>query len=962
MGALILLLLVTTRRMNQNQAAATAAAAAHTSTADATDPFLQQLSEDAFVVSLEETRRQSAIAADAPPKQALSIALLPPAPVSAEIQAKKGAKVQQLQEQLNNEQKRHAELLADIDAVKARLQDQTADSSDSALQMQELSQLKAQYAELDQQLQARRVELAELSEELDRDSESVEDAESLLKARESALLSLRKLVQEIPEEGVTGTDQTVVEFTNATGTHRSPILLDVAEAGFTFLPSQVRITEQDMEGFPGNDNPLLAGVLALHEHRHAQSATIKPYVLLLVRPDGSMPFYAAQRTLTDAGIHFGYELLEQDRKISAGSLQQSESAVLRQSILAALNRRETLYRGLIAEVDQLKETLAARKAAQVGERAIQMTPDGRLLMPDEQGSNSEALFAAQNEGQFYAGGQAPPPGSLTRRSLAPEPQLPETASPEAGSSVSAIQPKSIDDASPFESELSEADDSAAVIAEAFAKPSETGLPVPERNDFGNFNAMSDEPSATMHAESAATENPSGSTPFSIAQMPTDETSAADLNQLRNALRTSPDLYGNFGVPTQQSGSPVATAPPAMSVDGLPSQTNDSETEYPREPTGWSDSGTAPANLTTRTASPAQEFSAAQQPLSADVVLNPQSSGNPGGNGSGSSDGSGVSPSTDSESFLQKFMQRVEEVKGQRAPDPMLVQLLKRGWEQSSRDTDSSKAAASAGSRSPMEEATDRSAEPYPEATAAPAENAFDWAQLEDRLQARKLSSEQQPQQQQSLSPAWDTDPKTAEALPKSLSASEGHASGRPASSARFPDDTRFPSATDTQQPATATVSLSSQSQPAVAEPAGTQQVYYVIRVFVEPERLTIGDYEAVDTAGWDADQRLAMTLEVVSATMDEVWGSVRKDALPAVRFLVAPGAEAFQTALSQQLATVQIPTRGISKLSAEMTADRFFSDEPLPGQTSAPISQPTQTVQPSRSAATGSGQVSKGSL
>ena len=114
-------------------------------------------------------------------------------------------------------------------------------------------------------------------------------------------MALREQIQsaEAQAAAVSGV-QTLVEFSNSTGTTRTPIVIDVSAAGFEFLPNSVRVTMADMEKFPVRDNPLLSGILAVHQHRSGRSLTAEPYVLLLVRPGGSLPFYGAQRILTGA--------------------------------------------------------------------------------------------------------------------------------------------------------------------------------------------------------------------------------------------------------------------------------------------------------------------------------------------------------------------------------------------------------------------------------------------------------------------------------------------------------------------------------------------------------------------------------------------------------------------------------------------------------------------------------------
>lgn len=153
-------------------------------------------------------------------------------------------------------------------------------------------------------------------DELTRAEDAVKEAELLLFEKQSAIVALREQIQsaEAQAAAVSGV-RTLVEFSNSTGTTRTPIVIDVSAGGFEFLPNAIRVTMADMEKFPVRDNPLLSAILAIHQHRSGRSLTAEPYVLLLVRPGGSLPFYGAQRILTEAKIHYGYELLTAERKV-----------------------------------------------------------------------------------------------------------------------------------------------------------------------------------------------------------------------------------------------------------------------------------------------------------------------------------------------------------------------------------------------------------------------------------------------------------------------------------------------------------------------------------------------------------------------------------------------------------------------------------------------------------------------
>jgi hypothetical protein len=202
----------------------------------------------------------------------------------------------------------------------------------------------------------------------------------------------------------------LLEFSNPTGTERTPIVVDVSGKGFEIYPNGIQITQADMEGFPVRDNPFLAAILTIHQHRSKGSVTGAPYVLLLVRPDGALPFYGAQRILMESNIHYGYELLDAKDSVVSGAPDTNEVPLVKKSIDEALRRRENLYAKLMAIAQQKSGTSgpAGDPANGKGERRLTVRPDGRVLMEESQRQRPV-------DGRFYAGGVAPPQSHFQKR-------------------------------------------------------------------------------------------------------------------------------------------------------------------------------------------------------------------------------------------------------------------------------------------------------------------------------------------------------------------------------------------------------------------------------------------------------------------------------------------------------------------------------------------------------------------
>lgn len=382
MGSLILLLLVMTRKIRNDQAeqadraaqiAQMQAAPDRSAEIESLSDEIKALKDQLIVLQSESTDLKSAIAAD---------------------------------------ERRKLELLQRLNRLKAELteaRDSQKDSmlADSVRNIRDLTQqekeLIASLEGIERSLLEKRSRLQTLSLEKERTAVSLSE-------KQSAVVSLRKAIQKAddapPADGVV----TILEFTNPTGTARTPIVIEVSEKGFEFRPSGVLLTPSELDNFPMRDNPLLSGILTAHRHRVGPSLTDEPYVLLIVRPDGCLPFYRAQRILTDCKVHFGYELVGTERQIAVGEPDEKEAQKTQQSIAEALQRREKIYGPLIEIMKQERGELAEQMpgdGSKAGRRLV-VRPDGRVLADDSETPRNL-------DGRFYAGGEAPPSTYLQKR-------------------------------------------------------------------------------------------------------------------------------------------------------------------------------------------------------------------------------------------------------------------------------------------------------------------------------------------------------------------------------------------------------------------------------------------------------------------------------------------------------------------------------------------------------------------
>jgi len=381
MGSLILLLLVMTRKMRQDQ-------------------------------YVEQTAVVESAASEVDAELAARIAALEKQISSAELNLNSlQANAQAHRSSVDESQVRITDLETELAQLQEKLKGTDADAVPVAESMAESRKLKAEEVALLRQLKDTEKRLLSKQQQLANAQDASNEASLALQEKHSDLLKLRDQVDEARSSlaKVSGTS-TLLEFSNPTGTERTPIVVDVSGKGFEIYPNGIQITQADMEGFPVRDNPFLAAILTIHQHRSKGSVTGAPYVLLLVRPDGALPFYGAQRILMESNIHYGYELLEAKELVVSGAPDSTEVPLVKTSIDEALRRRENLYAKLMAIAQQKSGTSgpAGDPANGKGERRLTVRPDGRVLM-------EESPRQRPVDGRFYAGGVAPPQSHFQKR-------------------------------------------------------------------------------------------------------------------------------------------------------------------------------------------------------------------------------------------------------------------------------------------------------------------------------------------------------------------------------------------------------------------------------------------------------------------------------------------------------------------------------------------------------------------
>ncbi|MFN0054150.1 MAG: hypothetical protein ACKV0T_18380 [Planctomycetales bacterium] len=210
------------------------------------------------------------------------------------------------------------------------------------------------------ELQARRARAAEESDATQQARVAALAAEQNLKATEQQLVSQisatrRNLDLTERKQATAGNQFALIPYDGTSGTVRRPIYIECTDQGYRFLGEDVTLGPRELDGFfdsPGY-NPLLSGTQALLrywnvKHKALGNREPEPYVLLIVRPNGSVAYHLARALLAPVGAHFGYELVDDGVELAKPESDPEARATLQDAIDVTLAAREKLRATRIA--------------------------------------------------------------------------------------------------------------------------------------------------------------------------------------------------------------------------------------------------------------------------------------------------------------------------------------------------------------------------------------------------------------------------------------------------------------------------------------------------------------------------------------------------------------------------------------------------------------------------------------
>lgn len=319
LGALILLLLVTASRIHDQTVERAREAVESVETAAAPEVAVVPLAPpDPEPLPVEPEPWPEPVAMPAP--------LPPPGPTAEELRTQ------------------WEQTVADLERQAARLSELLAAEAESVQEGRtRLAAARSQLDDLQRQSATLVVQQADLS--------ATEDDHA--RRRAALELELAETERQIEAARLNREQQSsqyrILPYDGTSGTTRRPILIECTSTGLTFASEGITLSPEQLNGFAPTRNPLLAGVDALITYWSVQDLmgaadepAGKPYVLLIVRPEGTVGYYVARRLLESMQEPFGYELVSDDQEFRWPERDPQAAAVCQRAIDAVLSQRTRL--------------------------------------------------------------------------------------------------------------------------------------------------------------------------------------------------------------------------------------------------------------------------------------------------------------------------------------------------------------------------------------------------------------------------------------------------------------------------------------------------------------------------------------------------------------------------------------------------------------------------------------------
>lgn len=317
---------------------------------------------------------------------------LPPPP--EEIVAKPSLPVGPTPEERAERERQITELLQDWEGRVRELRQERDRDHRSVEQHRLLAESAAKDAsELRRQLQ-------QIDSQLDASSSNLAEGPPVAKIRadrkliESQLEALRERLTTAAVRNQQSSSQfSLVAFDPQSGTTRRPIIIECTDEAIIFQPENVRLTPEDLKGFTETYNPILAGAVALIRHWQSQPTTPgeqppEPYVLIVVRPSGTVAYYLAMQYLGTLRNAHGYELVDDSINLGYPTADPAAQTACREAVERALAHRSNVVATLRSAANSATPGTGGAGGSGSGKSGITNRFDLKSVGLDERGGHS----------------------------------------------------------------------------------------------------------------------------------------------------------------------------------------------------------------------------------------------------------------------------------------------------------------------------------------------------------------------------------------------------------------------------------------------------------------------------------------------------------------------------------------------------------------------------------------------
>lgn len=256
-------------------------------------------------------------------------------------------------------------------------------------------------ARLSAELAALKTQLSRLAEQRRLAAKKLSDSETLV---DQAVAKLAKLNDDLAEKAqqprARQTKFRLLPYDRTTGTQRHPIVVECVEDGYRFAIEGLDIPAKSFRGQTIESNPLIDGVNALAAFYSRRGE--RPYVLLVVRPEGIESFQIARGILQRNRRDWGYELIPENVDLdwpitTPGAYDELLAAITRPSSPRGIPLHES---GDVFGYANRMTSADRSKASQLTASRRSVTTPGTNRGPAPANADFAAIAAQRRSGMF----------------------------------------------------------------------------------------------------------------------------------------------------------------------------------------------------------------------------------------------------------------------------------------------------------------------------------------------------------------------------------------------------------------------------------------------------------------------------------------------------------------------------------------------------------------------------------